>query len=70
MKKLLKSEICGSVNSALGVLIGWEVGEKSNFAAAQCMNNSRKSLKRVPQKKKKKTLDAKRWIFPPNPNIA
>ena len=73
MKKLLKIEICGPVNIARCVLIGWEEGEKSNFVAtvhAQCMNSSHKSLKRVQKKKKKgKTPDAKRW-FSPNPNIA
>ena len=56
MKKLLKSEICGSVNSARCVLIGCKEWEKSNFMAtvhAQCMNSSYKSHKRVQKKKKK-----------------
>ena len=71
MKKLLKSEIYRSVNSARGVLIGWEEGEKSNFVAtvhAQCMNSSRKSLKRVHKKKKK--YQTQNSSFPSNPNIA
>ena len=44
MKKLWKSEICGSVNSARCTLITWKSFDKSNFAAtvhAQCMNSSR-----------------------------
>ena len=71
MKKLLKSEIYRSVNSARCVLIGWEEGEKSNFAAtvhAQYMNSSRKSLKRVHKKKKK--YQTQNSSFPSNPNIA
>ena len=59
MKKLLKSEICGSVNSAQCALIGWKLFDKSNCAAtvhAQCMNNSRNSkiCPKMRGKKKKK----------------
>ena len=57
MKKLLKSEICGSVNSARCVLIGWEEGEKSNFAATvhwTVHEQYRKSHKRVEKKKEEK----------------
>ena len=59
MKKLLKSEICGSINSALCALIGWKLFCKSNFAAtvhAQYMNSSRNSkiCPKTREKKKKK----------------
>ena len=56
-EKVTESEICGSVNSARCVLIGWKEWEKSNFMAtvhAQCMNSSYKSHKRVQKKIKKK----------------
>ena len=59
MKKLLKSEICGSVNSARCALIGWKLFDKSNFAAtvyAQYMNSSHNSkiCPKTCEKKKKK----------------
>ena len=65
MKKFLKSEIYGSVNSAQCALIGWKEREKSNFAAtvhAQCMNSSRKSHEK---KKKGKAPDADAGFFSP-----
>ena len=73
MKKLLKSEIYGSVNSARCVLIGWEEREKSNFVATvyvQCMNNCHKSHKRVQKNKNKNKNKKKKENFPSNPNIA
>ena len=76
MKKLLKSQIYGFMNSARCVLIGWEEGEKSNFAVtvyAQCMNSSHKPTNvcknKIKKEKKKKTPKTKHW-FLPNPNIA
>ena len=33
IKKLLKSEICGSVNNVRYALIDWKLPDKSNFAA-------------------------------------
>ena len=66
MKKLLKSEICESINSAWCALIGWK-NEKNQtlrlLFIEQCMNSSRKSHKRVPKKKKGQTQT-------PNPNVA
>ena len=62
MKKLLKSEICGSVNSTRCALIGWKLFHKSNFAAtvhAQCMNNSHNS-KICPKTREKKIEKCKR----------
>ena len=56
MKKLLKNKICGSVNSAQYVLIGWKLFYKSNFAAtihAQCINSSHNS-KICPETREKK----------------
>ena len=53
MKKLLKSEICGSINSKICA----EKWKKSNFAATvheQCMNSSRVDLSNACKKKKKK----------------
>ena len=64
MKKLLKSEICGSVKSARCALIGCKSFDKSNFAAtvhAQCINSSRNSKicpKTRGNKKKKKNANA------------
>ena len=56
MKKLLKNKICGSVNSAQYVLIGWKLFYKSNFAATiheQCINSSHNS-KICPETREKK----------------
>ena len=64
MKKLLKIEICGSVNSVQCALIGWKLFDKSNFAAtvyAQCMNsicNGKFVPKRMKKKKKKEQKNA------------
>ena len=61
MKKLLKSEIRGSVNSAQCELIVWKLFDKSNFVAtvyAQCMNNSRNS-KICPKIREKKEQNRK-----------
>ena len=59
MKKLLKSKIYESVNSAWCALIGWKLFDKLNFAAtvyAQCINNNRNSkICPKPREKKKKT---------------
>ena len=63
MKKLLKSQIYGFMNSARCVLIGWEEGEKSNFAVtvyAQCMNSSHKPTNVRKKKKKKEKKKEKR----------
>ena len=68
MKKLLKSEICGSVNSARCALIGWKLFDKSKFVATvyeQCMNSSCNSLKT--REKKMEKRKGKR--FQPNPNV-
>ena len=75
MKKFLKSEIYGSVNSAQCALIGWKEREKSNFAAtvhAQCMNSSRKYHEKKKKEKRqtqtlgfsaqsKRSLSRKNW---------
>ena len=56
MKKLLKSEICGSVNSTRCVLIGWKKFEKSTLRLLfieQCMSS--RNLKNAWKKKKGKT---------------
>ena len=61
MKKLLKSEICVSVNSARCTLIGCKLFDKSNFAAtvyAQCMNSNCNS-KICPKTRKKKKKEQK-----------
>ena len=66
MKMLLKSEICGSVNSAQCALIDWKLFDKSNFAAtvhAQRMNTSHNSkicpkTREKKKKKKKKNTNA------------
>ena len=53
MKKLLKNEICESINSKICA----KKWKKSNFAATvheQCMNNSRVGLSNVCKRKKKK----------------
>ena len=66
MKKLLKSKICKSVNSARCALIGWKLFDKLNFAAtvyAQCINNDRNSkicLKTRIKKKKREKRKHKR----------
>ena len=57
MKKLLKSEVCESHKQCMGPTDLLKEWEKSNFTATihkQCINNSRKSHKRVQKKKKKK----------------
>ena len=64
MKKLLKSEICGFVNSARYALIGWKWFDKSNFAATvytQYMNSNRnnKICLKTRKEKKKKRANAK-----------
>ena len=61
MKKLLKSEICGFVNSARCALIGWKLFDKSNFAAIvhiQCINSNRNSKICPKTRKKKKQKNA------------
>ena len=63
MKKLLKSQIYGFMNSARCVLIGWEEGEKLNFAVtvyAQCMNSSHKPTNVCKNKIKKEKKKKKR----------
>ena len=62
MKMLLKSEICGSVNSARCTLIDWKFFDKSNFVPtvhAQCMNNSHNS-KICPKTRKKKEKEKRK----------
>ena len=63
MKKLQKSEICGSVDSARCALIGWKLFDKLNFAAtvhAQYINSSHNSkiCPKTREKKKKKKANA------------
>ena len=61
MKKLLKSEVCGFVNSARCALIGWKLFDKSNFAAIvhiQCINSNRNSKICPKTRKKKKQKNA------------
>ena len=63
MKKLLKSEIRGSVNSAQCELIVWKLFDKSNFVAtvyAPCMNSSRNSKICPKIREKKRTKQKKR----------
>ena len=65
MKKLLKSEICGSVNSTR---VHYSRKTWSKVAATvheQCMNSSRLLGKRVPKKKKRgKCKKLKRNVYP------
>ena len=72
MKKLLKSEICGSINSTRCALIGRK-SEKSQtlqlLFIEQCMNSSHKSHKRVKKKKKKRKNVVADVSFQPNLNI-
>ena len=70
MKKLLKSQIYGFMNSARCVLIGWEEGEKLNFAVtvyAQCMNSSHKPTNvcknKIKKENKKKNAKNKTLVF-------
>ena len=65
MKKLLKSEICVSVNSARYALISWKLFDKLNFADfaatvyAQCINSNHNS-KICPKTREKKKRKRKR----------
>ena len=62
MKKLLKNEICGSVNSVQCALIGWKLFDKSNFAATvhtQCINSA-VTVKFVPKRVKKKRTEKRK----------
>ena len=63
MKKLLKSEICGSMNSTRYALMA-EKSKKSQTLRLLYMNSSCKSHKRV--KKKKKQTQMQTWF----PNVA
>ena len=53
MKKLMKNEICGSVNSAQMHCSLWKSQHLRLLFNEQCMNSSCISLKRVKAKKKK-----------------
>ena len=73
MKKLLKSEICGSVNNVRYALIDWKLPDKSNFAAI--FHALVITVKFVPKRvKKKKEKKEKRktqtQTQSPNPNVA
>ena len=75
MKKLLKSEIYGSVNSVQYVLIGWKLFDKSNFVTTiytQCMNSSRNNKictkTRKKKKKEKKNRKMHTQTQTPDPN--
>ena len=73
MKKLWKSEIYGSVNSARCTLISWKSFDKSNFAAtvhAQCMNSSRNSKTCPKTCEKKKKQEQKKVIASAGPKRA
>ena len=60
MKKLMKNEICGSVNSAQMHCSLWKSQHLRLLFNEQCMNSSCISLKRVKAKKKKEKRKKKK----------
>ena len=72
MKKLLKSEICGSVNSVRCALIDRKLPDNSNFAAiVHALVITVKFVpKRVKKKEKKEKRKTQTQTQTPNPNVA
>ena len=62
MKKLLKSGICGSVNSAQMHCSLWKSQHLRLLFNEQCMNSSRITPKRMKTKKKKRKKRTKRGL--------
>ena len=73
MKKLLKSEICGSMNSARCALIGWKKARKVKFCSyCSCTVHEQQpqvSQTREKKKKKQKNANANANVVPKHSHI-